>query len=346
MSHRPEAASLAMSEGALEILFATVQDLTSTLSTDDVIQRLLNRVLLHLDSEIGSILLVGPDGELRITHARGLPAEVVETTRMKLGEGISGKVAETGIPLLVDDVENDPRFLRRSHERYFTHSALSVPLRNKGEVVGVINVNNKTSREPYSARDLQLMEAIAGHAAVALSNARCFEESVQRAQTDALTGLANHGHFWTTLDSEIARASRYGRVLSLAMMDVDHFKRFNDSHGHVAGDRTLREVAHVLRSHSRVHDTPARYGGEEFAIILPETDLEGAFVFAEKIRQAVEGESAVANELPPVTISIGVASLADGAETCAELVELADVQLYRAKSEGRNRVVAGPSRRV
>lgn len=328
------------SQQALEILFATVQDLTSTLATDEVIARLLRRVLMHLESEIASIMLIDGEGRLGITHAEGLPEEVIEGTRVRLGEGIAGHVAETGVPILVLDVERDPRFQRRNHERYYTHSAISVPLRNQGDVVGVINVNNKRTRDPYSLDDLHLVEAIAGHAAVALSNASSFEETLRRAQTDALTGLANHGQFFTVLESEVARAQRYGRELSLVMLDADHFKHFNDTHGHRAGDGALVGLARAIRDGSRLHDTPARYGGEEFAVVLPETGLEGARLFGEKIRGAVAASTF--EPAPPggLTVSVGVATLPGDANGPSELVERADARLYRAKQAGRDRVCA------
>jgi len=331
---------LAPSQSALEILLSTVQDLTSTLSTEEVIRRLLQRVVLHLDSEIASILLLGRDDMLRISHAEGLPQEVVETTCIALGHGISGHTAKIGEPQLVVDVERHPVYQRRNHERYYTHSAVSVPLLNRGDVVGVINVNNKRSREPYSYNDLKLVEAMAGHAAVALANAHAFEETLERARTDALTGLANHGHFWTTLEAEMARAQRYGRELSLALLDVDRFKEYNDHHGHRGGDEALAKIARVIRERSRLHDTPARYGGEEFAIILPETPLVGAVAFAEKIRQTVEAETFAQKDMGGLTVSIGLARFPGEALNATQLVECADGCLYEAKARGRNCVVS------
>ena len=324
---------------ALKVLFATVKDLTSTLSADEVIQRLLKRVLFHLDSEIASILLVESDATLQISHAEGLPDEVVETTCLSLGEGISGYVARSGVALLIEDIEGDPRFQRRNHERYYTHSAISVPLQNHGGVLGVINVNNKRSREPYALEDLRLVQAIAGHAAVALSNARRFEETLLRAQTDSLTGLANHGHFFATLEAEVARASRYDRALSLVMVDADHFKAYNDRYGHMGGDEALVGIARMIQQRSRVHDTAARYGGEEFAIILPETPLEGAVIFAEKIRQAVEAEAFGQAQPGELSVSAGVSTCPLEAQSASMLVERADRRLYLAKDQGRNRVV-------
>jgi diguanylate cyclase (GGDEF)-like protein len=322
----------------LAILFDTINDLISTLSIREVIERLLQRVLVHLESEIASILMVGPDAKLRIRHARGLPEEIVESTCLGLGEGISGYVAQAGSAVLIEDIEQDPRFRRRNHERYYTRSAISVPLRIHGNVMGVINVNNKQNRESYAADDLRLVEAIAGHAAVALFNARRFEETLERAQHDALTGLANHGYFWSALDREVERARRYHRQLSVAMIDVDHFKQFNDRYGHVAGDEALEGIAGVIRDWSRVHDFPSRYGGEEFALILPETELAGSVTVAEKFRSAVAASGFAGAEAGCLTISVGVAAFPDDAEDVDGLVEVADARLYRAKAGGRDRV--------
>jgi diguanylate cyclase (GGDEF)-like protein len=325
----------------LELLLETARDLASTLSTHEVIERLVRRTLVHLDSEIASVQLREPDGALRIMHAVGLPETLVRETRTRPGEGIAGHVAATGQSLLVADVETDPRFSRRNHERYYTHSCISAPLVHQGRVRGVINVNNKSNREAFSPADLRLLEILASHAAIALLNADRFEEALERAQRDALTGLANHGHFWTTLETELKRASRYERPLSLVMVDVDHFKGFNDLHGHLRGDAALVAVARTLAERSRAHDLPARYGGEEFAVLLPETDAPGALAFGEKIRQGVEALAICrADPEDVLTVSVGVASLAGAATPAAALVEAADAQLYRAKAAGRNRVCA------
>jgi GAF domain-containing protein len=216
----------------LEVLCDTIRDLTSTLAVHEVIARLLDRILLHLEAEIGSVLLLDGEGELRIVDSCGLPIDVVSTTRIGPEEGISGHVLATGRSLLVSDVEHDERFRRRNHERYYTRSCISAPLVIEGEARGVINVNNKSNREVFHDSDLMLLEAIAGHAAMALANAHRFEEMLERSRRDPLTGLANHGHFWSCLDVETERSRRYERPLSVVLVDIDHFKPYNDRHGH------------------------------------------------------------------------------------------------------------------
>ncbi len=317
----------------LEILFDTVRDLASTLSSHEVVERLIERTLKHMNSEIASVLLTDADGVLRIAHARGLPDDVIASVQMRVGEGIAGHVVATGEPLLITDVEKDERFRRPNRERYNTTSCVVAPLILQGQVRGVINVNNRKDGKSFCEADLRLLQAIAGHAAVALGNARRFEEMEKRAQRDALTNLANHGFFWSTLDAEVKRASRHERQLSLAMIDVDHFKAYNDRFGHPQGDSALVSVARVISGASRAHDLPARYGGEEFAVILPETAIDGAATFGEKIRASME--SLKENGL---TVSVGIACLDQTDGNATSLVEKADAELYKAKDAGRNRV--------
>ncbi len=317
-----------------------MRDLVSTLSFHEVMQRLLDRTLLHLRAELGSILLCEEDRTLRILVSHGLPEAVVRESRVKEGEGISGYVVKTGESLLVEDVENDPRFQRRNRERYYTSSCISAPLAFHGCVQGVLNINNKSDRQAFTAHDIELLEVLAGHAALALANAYRYEQVVALAQHDALTGLANYGHFMASAKAELGRVQRQPREFSLVMLDVDHFKAYNDRYGHLCGDRILQGVAKLIQERSRVSDLPARYGGEEFCVLLPETPCRGATSFAEKIRQAVEYGGYAPEGCEPVTISLGVATYPADGTTLDDLVQAADAQLYRAKAEGRNRVCA------
>jgi len=160
------------------------------------------------------------------------------------------------------------------------------------------------------------------------------------ASTDGLTEVYNHRTFQERLSQEIARADRYRRPLSVLMIDVDHFKVYNDTCGHPQGDIVLQDLARLLREMSRTSDTVARYGGEEFALILPETDSVGAQKIAQRLREQVEGYAFPGKEIMPggtLTISIGVATHAPAGSRDA-LLQAADTALYTAKHEGRNRV--------
>jgi diguanylate cyclase (GGDEF)-like protein len=162
------------------------------------------------------------------------------------------------------------------------------------------------------------------------------------AVTDGLTGVYNYRYFRQYLAQEIRRAERHRLIVSLAMLDIDFFKRFNDAYGHLAGDEVLRIVARLMKGHTRAIDVVARYGGEEFAIILPETNKASARIVAEKVRRLVENfpfPQKNGKEQAHLTVSVGVATYTDDAKTADALIHAADQRLYRAKAEGRNCVV-------
>jgi len=160
---------------------------------------------------------------------------------------------------------------------------------------------------------------------------------------DRMTGLLNRGYFDERVLSEVSRASRYNRPLTLVMMDIDHFKAFNDSHGHAAGDEALRVLASVMRTSFRHSDITARYGGEEFVVILPETDVAAAAEKVERLRQLIENTSIpvpghVVEER--LTISAGLACFPEDGPTVAQILDAADRRLFAAKRQGRNRIVS------
>jgi diguanylate cyclase (GGDEF)-like protein len=178
------------------------------------------------------------------------------------------------------------------------------------------------------------------HASV---EARYHEEVYQLATHDALTELYNRRHFVELVDKEIARALRHGRPLVMCIIDVDLFKPVNDQFGHIAGDGVLRQMAALVRAFVRGEDIAARIGGEEFAVLLPESDLDAARAFAERLREAVATASFVlGGESHRLTISIGIAGLAESRCERSALMQAADAALYRAKDEGRNRVCVEP----
>ncbi len=169
--------------------------------------------------------------------------------------------------------------------------------------------------------------------------ARYHEEIYQLATHDSLTDLHNRRHFIEMADKEIARAMRHQRMLTMCIIDVDLFKPVNDRYGHISGDNVLRQIASVLRRHVRSDDFAARIGGEEFAVLLPECDIDAAYGFAERLRQAIaEVEFKLGNEPQTITVSIGITAMTAERDTCSRIMAAADVALYRAKSLGRNQV--------
>ena len=231
-------------------------------------------------------------------------------------------------------------------------SALAHPLRattGKERVLGLISVAR--AERPFSEGERELFGYLANQAAVSIENVDLHETVQRQAVTDELTGLFNHRRFQEVISNEIERHKRGGQDMALIMLDIDDFKAVNDSYGHMQGDLVLREVGRVLRESSREIDEPARYGGEEMAVCLPQTDLAGAYKFAERVRKRIEelqiplleGDGGSIS----VTASLGVAALTGlpGPDKEA-LVAAADAALYDAKRAGKNRTVRASGLRV
>jgi diguanylate cyclase (GGDEF)-like protein len=222
--------------------------------------------------------------------------------------------------------------------------ALTVVLRHvvgPPEYLGALSIARRG--RPFDRTEAELLEYLAGQAVVSIENANLHETVERQAVTDELTGLANVRAFWTILERELERSRRFGSSLGLVMIDIDDFKQVNDRYGHQQGDEVLAHVADVLRRLSRDIDTPARYGGEELAVILPETDLDGATLLAERMREAVEAmqvPAARGGGVLRVTASFGVAAALHAGIEGEALVAAADAALYRAKRAGKNRVEA------
>ncbi len=220
-------------------------------------------------------------------------------------------------------------------------SYMAAPLREMGRVLGVVALAAHPER-PFEPDDLRTLAGLSDYAAIALSNARNFERVRELTLIDDHTGLYNARHLHRALEAEAGRARRFGRALSLAFLDLDHFKAVNDAHGHQAGSALLREVGLVMRANLRAIDVPVRYGGDEFVAILPETGREQARIVAERLRRAI-GDAVYLKDrglTVRLTSSVGIATFPDDGETAEDLLRGADRAMYRAKDSGRDAVVA------
>jgi diguanylate cyclase (GGDEF)-like protein len=267
-------------------------------------------------------------------------------------------VERTREPLIVSDAVRDDRF---SRDPYFSElercSVLAAPVVSRGAPQAILLLENHLIRNAFSVERLESVMLIAGQLAVSLDNALIYaslerkvaertrqlalanERLAQLSVTDPLTGLANRRRLEQTVREERRRARRTHAPLSLAMVDIDHFKQYNDKYGHRAGDRCLQRVATQISRNVRESDLVARYGGEEFAIVMPNTDSAAGNEVAQRVRLAVTALGEPLAEGDVVTVSAGVATLyhSEWADT-DQLLEWADAALYEAKRTGRNRV--------
>jgi diguanylate cyclase (GGDEF)-like protein len=249
--------------------------------------------------------------------------------RIALGDGPIGELLASG------------ELHRLSPDR----RTLTVALRASGATVGAMYLM-RVRGHPFEDDDRKLVELVAAEAAAAIQNARLYEQTQRLATTDPHTTLFNYRYFRDALEMEVARAKRLGYAIGLLMVDLDNFKRINDTFGHPVGDDVLRDVALVLRRNLRRTDVAARYGGEEFAVILPGLGASGLSAVGEKLRRAVRAIGAIelnGNSPLQITISVGGSSQESNQADAAELVRRADGALYEAKQRGRDCVIVAPT---
>jgi diguanylate cyclase (GGDEF)-like protein len=327
----------------LEALVDIGKALTSTLDLREVLQLIMDKVNHLLRPSSWSLLLLDDQtGELYFEIVVSPLSEKLKNLRLARGEGIAGWVALHNAPLLIKEPGRDPRFAPWVDREMGleTSSVLCVPLKCKNRVTGVIELINGKAGGSFEESDLRLMEAVADFAAIAIDNARSFALIQQLVITDELTGLYNAGYFLDFLDYELERARRYQASLSVVFLDMDYFKKVNDSYGHLVGSRLLTEVGQLLKRNVRKADIAARYGGDEFVIVLPNTPKEGAFILAEKLRDLIRENDFLVSQghRIRVTASFGLASYPDDGDSKLKVIQLADEAMYAAKDAGRDMV--------
>ena len=270
------------------------------------------------------------------TLNRAVPIEnFKKNIKIKPGEGIAGKVLVTGEMLIINQPENDPNFKQFDDNERFIQNICCIPLKVNNITFGVINIVDKVDGSSFEKRDTDLLMAMVNQAAIVLDNTKLFKLAI----TDGLTGLYLVRHFKNKLASEEKRAKRYNKIFSILFFDIDHFKKFNDTYGHHIGDEVLKQVAAIFKNSLRDGiDIAARYGGEEMIALLPETDIKGAYIVAERLRNAVANHEFTGYKTSlHVTISIGISEFPSSDTDSLELIRKADTALYQSKEGGRNK---------
>lgn len=325
-----------------EALRDTSAALNSTLKLDEVLERVLENIEKVTTFDAAMVLML--DGysvrkmrQLNKLHkilSEGLtgttPANLVNLPILKT-------VRETQQPCLIPDTRTDPRW-RAIPGMGWIRSFICAPVIIRGQIAGVINILSATPGI-FTPSHAERLMVFAGQAAVAIENAQLFEQAYYLSVTDPLTELTNRRHFFEVARFEFERTHRYPRTLSVMMIDIDHFKNINDTHGHAVGDAALREVAARIKHSVRTVDIVARYGGEEFIVLMPETGLHEASQVAERVSSSVANRPIVEDVASvTATLSIGVAEMDENSKNIDQLIVYADKALYEAKAAGRNRV--------
>ncbi|MGQ0503763.1 MAG: sensor domain-containing diguanylate cyclase [Myxococcaceae bacterium] len=304
---------MAHTEESLRAFNEIAKALTSTLELNEVLHLVMQRVSEVLAAPRWALLLHDArTGELYAERAFGMGADKSAEAKQVF---VTGKAHRAGLLMVV-------------------------PLRFRGSALGVIQLIREQREGPFTEEDEEAASGIADFAAIALNNARTFQTVQELTITDEHTALFNARHLMAQLDREVARAGRFIHRLSLLFIDLDEFKKVNDTHGHLVGSAVLREFGEVLRNCVRQVDLPFRYGGDEFAAVLVETDVAGALTTAERIVQRVREHLFGQDRglAVRVTASVGVATFPDHASNSGELLQAADRAMYAVKSAGRNGV--------
>jgi two-component system cell cycle response regulator len=330
--------NLQLQNSKLKALIEINTYITNTLEKDEILKIILDQTKDILNCDKSSILLVNKDLHvLKFGYlSKDEESTMLKDTALKMGEGIAGTVWQNGVPIVINNAQNDPRFSNQADKKSqnITESLLAAPLIVNGDIIGVIEAINKREQKNFSDFDLLMLQYISIQSAIAIKNAELYELAIR----DGMTKLFIHKHFRERLSEEWSRAHRYKEELSLIMLDIDHFKNFNDNYGHQLGDSVLKDVANLIKENSRNIDIPCRYGGEEFAVVLPSTNHENALMIAERMRQSIANHSVEAGDKSiEVTVSLGVSTVPhESIKSADDFIEMTDKSLYLSKKNGRN----------
>ncbi len=322
----------------LSVLYKISSAISHALDMNELLTCLLDAVtgieIFNLSRQ-GAIFFVEGD-RMILASSLGCPDDFERTHKgMKVGDCLCGIAAKTGdIIISRDSREDERRTIRYSDD---SHGHIIIPVKIKEDVIGVLVLFRPADYLDIDIDkdDVKLLYHIGDQIGIAIEKVRMHETTKVLSLHDPLTGLANRRHMDIVLERQFVRTRRYGIPFSIAMLDIDYFKEYNDKYGHTAGDRLLVKIAQILLREVREMDLVVRYGGEEFLILLADVEVLKPYEVAERIRKTIE------EEMKTITVSIGVTSYHQGIQNEEEIISLADAALYKAKQKGRNRVELG-----
>ena len=317
--------------------------LTSSESEDELLHTIIKWATRLTHTPAGSIALYdSQENTMEIVAVHGFKKDFMAEEQWPIRKGgLTEYILNMNAPTVIKDVDKFDLADTAKIKADDICSLIAIPLIAERTTIGILYVDDFVTRD-FSQRDEAILTLLGTQAAIAIEKMQLFEQTKKLAITDGLTGLYNHRYFVKYLSGEVLRAKRYSHELSVLIIDIDHFKNYNDTNGHLQGNEAIKKVTHVMKDVTRTMDVLSRYGGEEFAIILPETNKQQALHTAIRICKSVQEAGVFGEEKQPLkklTVSIGVATYPEDAARGSVLVECADQALYQAKHEGRNRVV-------
>jgi len=320
----------------LEVSYA----LNSILNYQQLLEYTIDMALNVTRAERGCLILFNENSQkFEMVVARKIGDKEVHK-EMHTSQSLILKCFKSGETIVITDTNIDQEIASKKSIVLNNIKCVALtPLKYNRSIIGVLYLDCRIAPGIFKERDQELLKFFAAQASVAINNSRL----LHLATTDGLTELTNHRSFLQRLLEEFYRAKRYNLDLSVVICDLDHFKQVNDTYGHTAGDAVLKTIGKILKQNVRIHDLPARYGGEEFIVLLPQTDLSGAMILAEKLRAAVEATTFGISQEKKINITISVGAAQINPKTMNKplaLVQSADKALYEAKANGRNQIVA------
>jgi diguanylate cyclase (GGDEF)-like protein len=324
-------------QNELEIAINRISSaISSTLELESILQSAVEEVGMALQARRAALVL----WQEGTSKPEGMSVyerpEEIDPDPHEVASPLNASTAGASQDMIAGRSENGQPADQPSAEKLQMPGPLEIPITYRNSVIGVLAIEDDSPGRVWEDEELLMAQTVSDQLAVAISHARLFRQVSTQAMTDALTGLFNHRYFQERIEREIKLADRNNNQVSLILLDIDHLKRINDSHGHRCGDNALCHVANVMQTCVREVDICARYGGEEFVLILPQCGREDAITVAERLREAIASTSLP--KIGQVTASVGVATYPSAAKSKEELIEMADRAMYLAKAAGRNRV--------
>jgi len=330
--------------GKKETRYKSLQDITSILSStfslDKLTELILDSALQVIGKSEGMLLFLVDTQKQELNLSASRMEEDFDKVKAKKGDLLDEWVFKQRQGLIVEDIKKDFRFSGERMKEYPRdfRSVISCPLMEERKVIGILRLEHSKPYN-YTSDDLRLLDILCDLGAASLANAEFYRQTLELAITDGLTGLYLRRYFLDRLKEELSRSLRDELEASLLMVDIDNFKNYNDKYGHTAGDIVLKSLSKILQGFVE-GSVVARYGGEEFTILLPETSKKEAKRIADDIRKAVKKEAIELRRVQThVTVSIGVASFPEDAKMQDEIILRSDERLYKAKREGKDKVV-------